>query len=107
MTLMTSYLYRSVLFNCSTPDLSCCPFAEISPEVILRLGVRNGCVLFDMKRSFYYKTAWMGFCNHTHTVLDFKKIISVSRGFRLRLHRLPTAFSARPLLQLSLPIQLL
>ena len=24
--------------------------------------------LFDMKQSFYYKTAWMGFCNYTHTV---------------------------------------
>ena len=49
MALMASYLYRSVLFNCSIPDLSCCPFAVISPEVILRLGVRNGCILFDMK----------------------------------------------------------
>ncbi len=53
MTLMTSYLYRSVLFNCSIPDLSCCPFAEISPEVILRLGVINGCILFDMKQLFH------------------------------------------------------
>ena len=50
MTLMTSYLYRSVLFNCSIPDLSCCPFTEISPEVILRLGVRNGCILFDIEQ---------------------------------------------------------
>ncbi len=24
--------------------------------------------LFDMKQLFYYKTAWMGFFNHTHTV---------------------------------------
>ena len=77
MTLMTSYLYRSVLFNCLIPDLSCCPFAEISPEVILRLEVRNGCILFDMKRLFHYKTAWMGFCNHTHTIWDFKKITLV------------------------------
>lgn len=23
---------------------------------------------FDMKQLFYYKTAWMRFCNHTHTV---------------------------------------
>ena len=28
-------------------------FAEISPEVILRLGVRNGCTLFDMKQLFH------------------------------------------------------
>lgn len=53
MTLMASYLYRSVLFNCSIPDLPCCPFAEISPEVILRLGVRNVYILFDMKQSFH------------------------------------------------------
>lgn len=55
--------------------LPCCSFAEISPEVILDYGMRNGYILFDMKQSFYYKTAWMGFCNHTHTVLDFEKII--------------------------------
>ena len=53
MTLMASYLYLSVLFNYSIPDLSCCSFAEISPEVILSLGVRNGCILFDMEQSFY------------------------------------------------------
>ena len=29
---------------------SAASFAEISPEVILRLGVRNGCILFDMKQ---------------------------------------------------------
>ena len=28
-----------------------------------------------MKQSFYYKTAWMGFFNHTHTVLDFNWVI--------------------------------
>ena len=62
----------SPYFACALP---CCSFAEISPEVILDYGMRNGYILFDMKQSFYYKTAWMGFCNHTHTVLDFEKII--------------------------------
>ena len=55
----------SPYFACAPP---CCSFAKISPEVILRDGMRNGYVLFDMKQFSYYKTAWMGFCNHTHTV---------------------------------------
>ena len=50
-------------------------FVEISPEVILRGEVRNMYILFDIKQLFYFKTAWMEFCNHTHTVLDFEKII--------------------------------
>ena len=37
-------------FACALPR---CSFAEISPEVILRDGVRNGCILFDIKQSFH------------------------------------------------------
>ena len=37
--------------------------------------MRNGYILFDMKQLFYYKTAWIKFCNSVHTVLDFEKII--------------------------------
>ena len=47
---------------------SAASFAEISPDMILGYGVGNLCILFDMKQLFYYKTAWMEFCNHTHTV---------------------------------------
>ena len=47
---------------------SAASFAEISPEVILRDEVRNEYILFDIKQLFYFKTAWMGFCGHTHTV---------------------------------------
>ena len=43
-------------------------FAEISPEVILDYGIKTVILLFDMKQLFYYKTAWMGFCNSVHTV---------------------------------------
>lgn len=43
---------------------------------------------------------------HPHG-LRSEKFISALRGSRLRLHRLPTAFSARPPLQLSLRIPLL
>ena len=52
-------------FACALP---CCSFAEISPEVILDYGIKTGILLFDMKQFIYYKTVWMGFCNHTHTV---------------------------------------
>ena len=55
----------SPYFACALP---CCPFAEISPDVILDYGMRNGYILFDMKQPFRFKTAWMGFGNHTHTV---------------------------------------
>ena len=30
--------------------------------------------LFDIKQSSYYKTAWMRFCNHTHTVWGLKRL---------------------------------
>jgi hypothetical protein len=61
----------SPYFACAPP---CCSFAKISPEVILGYGIKTGVLLFDMKQSFYYKTAWMGFYNRTHTVLDFEKV---------------------------------
>ena len=61
-------------------------------------------LLFDIEQLFYYKTVWITFCNSVHTVLDFEKIISVLRGSRLHSHRLPAAFSAHPLPQLSLQI---
>ena len=68
----------SPYFACALP---CCPFAKISPEVILMDGVRNGYILFDMKQLFYYKTAWMRFYNHTHTVLDFKRLFQFCEDF--------------------------
>nr|DAL14268.1 MAG TPA_asm: hypothetical protein [Caudoviricetes sp.] len=61
-----------MLFICSVPTLPvlspATSFAEISPEVILDYGIKTGILLFDIKQSFYYKTAWMRFCNHIHTV---------------------------------------
>ena len=59
----------SPYFACALP---CPSFTIISPEVILRGGMRNRYILFDIKQLFYYKTAWMGFYNHTHTVQDLK-----------------------------------
>ena len=68
-------------------DVHCCLFAQsllclCSPPCYLICWNFTGCdferwrekcvYLFDMKQLFYYKTAWMGFCNHTHTVQDLK-----------------------------------
>ena len=76
--LITSCLWCSLLFICSVPTLPvlspATSFAEISPEVILDYGIKTGILLFDIKQSFYYKTAWMRFCNHIHTVWGLKKI---------------------------------
>jgi len=61
-----------LLFICSVttlPVLSpATSFAKISPDVILDYGIKTGILLFDTKQLFCYKTAWMRFCNHTHTV---------------------------------------
>ena len=72
LSVMLIAVYLLILyFACALP---CCPFAEISPEVILMDGARNGYILFDIKQSFYYKTAWMRFCNHTHTVFVLRTL---------------------------------
>ena len=55
----------SPYFACALP---CPSFTIISPDVILDYGIKTGILLFDTKQLFYYKTAWMGFFNHTHTV---------------------------------------
>ena len=47
---------------------SAASFAEISPDLILGYGVGSSAFLFDMKQLSYWKTAWMRFCSHTHTV---------------------------------------
>ena len=78
LLLIASCLWCSLLFICpvtTLPVLSpATSFAEISPEVILDYGIKTGILLFDIKQSFYYKTAWMRFCNHIHTVWGLKKI---------------------------------
>ena len=56
-------------------------FAEISPEVILGGGVGNSTFLFDIEHSSHYKTAWMGFCKHTHTVLVLHPLCACARIF--------------------------
>lgn len=71
--LIISYPCCSLLFICPIPTLPvlspATSFAEISPEVTLDYRMRNGYILFDMKQSFYFKPAWIKFCNSVHTVL--------------------------------------
>ena len=45
-------------------------------------GWNEKCVYsFDIKQLFYYKTAWMGFCNHTHTVWGLKSLFQLCEDF--------------------------
>lgn len=43
----------------------------------------NSAFLFDMEHLFHYKTAWMGFCKHTHTVLVLRTLCACVRIFTL------------------------